>query len=86
MVDDIPSLFKGEHLFVNKNSQQFDCADGWVSIVELDFVFLSKHLEPIVMSFFVSANDVVQTCRAEKVLLLESQFFSGVCLVVRVKN
>ena len=57
-----------------------------MSIVELDLVFGSE-LRPIVLVvLFVSSDDVTDGGTAEEVLLLQTQFFSSLCGVIRVEN
>lgn len=58
IVHDLPSLLVSKLLFVKQDSQKLDCADCWVSVVQLDLVQGWK-LRPIVVVFLlVSSNDV----------------------------
>ena len=57
-----------------------------MSVVELNFVLLWKLGEPVVVALLVPSDDIVERCRAEEVLLLESELLSGVSAVVGVEN
>lgn len=59
IVHHVPGFFEGEFLFVNKNSKKFDCSDGWMGVVELDFVLLSEFGEPVIVLVFVSSDDII---------------------------
>ena len=57
-----------------------------MSVVELNFVLLWELGEPVVVALLVPSDDIVERCRAEEVLLLESELLSGVSAVVGVEN
>ena len=86
MVANIPCLLKSQLLLINQNSQQLNGGNGWMRIIQLHFVLLRKESKSIIMPLFVSSNHVVDRCRAEEVLLLESELLSGVGRVVGVEN
>lgn len=57
-----------------------------MSVVELNFVLLWELGEPVVVALLVPSDDIVERCRAEEVLLLESELLTGVSAVVGVEN
>ena len=59
VVNDVPGLLEREHLLIDQNSQQLNGGNGWMSIVKLNLVLVGKHGEPIVMSQFVSPDDII---------------------------
>ena len=59
VVNDVPGLLKREHLLIDQNSQQLDGGNGWMSIVKLNLVLIGKLGESIVMSQFVSPDDII---------------------------
>lgn len=67
---DSPSFLEGELLLIDQDSQQFNCGDGRVSVVELDSVLLSEGSKSVVVPLLVSADHVVDGGRREEVLLL----------------
>lgn len=59
VVNDVPGLLEREHLLIDQNSQKLNGGNGWMSIVKLDLVLVRKHGESIVMSQFVSPDDII---------------------------
>ena len=85
VVNNIPSFFKGEHFFINKDSQEFNSCDGWMSIIQLNLIFLWEHFESIIVLQFISSNNVINGSWWEEVLLLQTKFFSSICAVIWVQ-
>jgi hypothetical protein len=86
LVADVPSFLETEFLLIDKDSQKFNGTDGWMSIIKLDLIFVSKLGESIVVSIFISSNDIVDGGGAEEVLLLQSEFLTSISVIIRVKN
>ena len=59
VVNNVPGLLEREHLLIDQNSQQLNGGNGWMSIVKLNLIFVGKHGESIVMSHFVSPDDII---------------------------
>ena len=59
VVNDVPGLLEREHLLIDQNSQKLNGGNGWMSIVKLNLVLIGKHGESIVMSQFVSPDDII---------------------------
>ena len=68
---DRPSLIVVELLYVEKDSEQLDSSDSRMSVVELNLVKLGE-VVPVSVIKFEALNDILNSCRAEEVLLLES--------------
>jgi hypothetical protein len=84
VVDNTPSLFEREHLFIDENAQELDRGDGWVSIVQLDAILVGEKSESIVVLLLISAHHVVDGGGREEVLLLETELLTAVSAIVRI--
>lgn len=52
----------------------------------MNLILFRKHGEAVIMTRFILSDDIVKGGRAEEILLLESQFFAGVCGIVGVED
>jgi len=86
IINNIPCLFKRQFLFIHQDSQKLNCGNSWMRIVQLNLIKICKLGKHVVMLLFISSNDIIQRCWAEKVLLLQSQFFTSVCFIIWVKD
>ena len=87
VIHDIPSLFKGKLLLINKDSEKFHSRDCWMSVVQLNLVEFSKSRKLVALVvLFVVPDDIVEGGRAEEVLLLEPKLLSSVGGVVWVED
>lgn len=86
LVADVPCFLESKTLLIDKDSQKFDGTDSWMSIIKLDLIFIGKHSESIVVSIFISSNDIVDGGGAEEILLLQSELLTGISGVVWVKD
>ena len=86
MVSNIPCFLKAQLFFINQDSEQLDGGDGWMRVIQLDFVFLGEKSESIVVSLLISADHIIDGGGAEEVLLLETELFTRVGAVVGVEN
>ena len=59
VVDDVPSLFKGEHLLIDQDSKKLDGGNGWMGIVQLNLVKICKLGKSIVVLSLVSPDNIV---------------------------
>lgn len=57
-----------------------------MSIIKLNFIFFRKNRKLIIVFFFVSSNNIVDRCRAEKILLFESKLFTRITWIIRIQN
>ena len=58
-----------------------------MSVIQLDFIQLSKSGKLVtVMVLFVVADDIIEGCRAEEILLLQTELLTGISRIVGVQN
>jgi hypothetical protein len=86
LVADVPCFLESEFLLIDEDSQKFDGTDSWMSIVKLDLVLVSKSGESVIVSIFISSNDIVDGGGAEEILLLQSELLTGISGVVWIKD
>jgi hypothetical protein len=67
----VVSLLIVQLLFINQDSEKFNCSDSWVSIIKLDLVLLRKEF-PISVGLLESSDQVSDSCTTEEILLLKS--------------
>lgn len=87
VIDHVPRLLKRQLLFIDQDPQKLNCGYGWMRVIELNLVELSEPRELItIMVLFVVTNDVIETGRAEKVLLLQPELLACIRRVIGVED
>lgn len=57
-IHDVPSLLEGKLFLVNQDSEQFNRADGRMSVIQLNLVQVSKSRKILIMNLFKPPQDV----------------------------
>jgi len=86
LVADVPCFLESKFLLIDKDSQKFDGTDSWMSIIKLNLIFISKSEESVIVSIFISSNDIVDGGGAEEVLLLQSELLTGIGGIIWIKD
>ncbi len=86
LIADLPGGRPVQPLFIHQHSHQFGNGDSGVSIVELDSDLGREIAEVTLMYPLVAAHDVLDGAGAEKVLLDQTQLFTGIGLIVRIEH
>ena len=58
VVHNVPSLLVGKSLLIEQDSQQLDCGNSWVSVIELNCILLSEQRPVTFMVDVVSLDNV----------------------------
>ena len=81
----LPSIIPSKSFFIKKNTHQLCNCNSRMCIIHLDS-YLFIELLDIVMFLLIFCNCCLQAGRYEEILLFQSQLFSGIVIVVRIKN
>lgn len=71
---------------IEQDSQEFNDGQGWVSIVELELDLVWPFVPESLLFNHESSDTIADGGGDQQVLLLESQFFSGVAGVVGIEH
>ena len=85
MGDDLPSFIPLKALNINQDSLQLYDGKSRMSIVQLDGDVIRK-CGPGLACFFEAANNVEKRSRAPKVLLLQTQLFATIQVIIGVQD
>ena len=58
IIHDVPSLLEGKLFLINQDSEQFDRADGRMSVIQLNFVQIGKASKILIMDLLKPPEDV----------------------------
>ena len=86
VVNNVPGLLEGKLFFIDKDSEQLNSGNSWMSIIQLNLILVRELCESIAVVLLVSSNDIVDGGGAEEVLLLESQLLTGISIVVWIQH
>ena len=86
LLRDLDCLSELDTLVGGQQAYQLRNRDNRMGIVQLDGVEVSKAAEIIAVNLLILADDILQGCRAEEVLLLQTQLLALVGGIVRIQN